>query len=64
MTRVKVIDTTMNICFKIFNNVIRIETDPDTMTAKISYISSEISNPIKHEIVKVGPNDTNKVVIF
>lgn len=64
MTRVKVIDTTMDICFKTFNNVIRIETDPETMTAKISYISSEISNPIKHELVKVGPDDSNKVVIY
>lgn len=64
MTKVKIIDTTMNICFKFFTNVVKIETDPDTMTAKISYISSEFNNPIKHEIVKVGPNDTNKVVIY
>ena len=64
MTKVKVIDTTLDICFKTFNNVIRIETDSETMTAKISYISTEINNPIKHELIKVGPNDTNKVVIF
>ena len=64
MISVRIIDTTLNICIKSFRNVLRIETDPDTMTAKISYISTEFNNPIKHEIVKVGPNDTNKVVIF
>lgn len=62
--KVKVIDTDMNICIKSFNNVIRIETDPDTMVCKVSYISTDWDSPIKHELIKVGPKDTNKVVIF
>lgn len=64
MTRVKILDTSMDICYKMINNVIRIETDPETMTAKISYISMENGNPIKHELIKVGPDDSNKVVIY
>lgn len=64
MMKVHVIDTTMNIIIKGFNNVVRLETDPDTMTCKISYISTEVEHPIRHDIIKVGPNDTNRVVIY
>ena len=64
MMKVKVIDTEMDIVIKTFNNVVRIETDPDDMTCKISYISTEYDNPIRHERIKVGVNDTNRVVIY
>ena len=64
MMRVKVIDTEMDIVIASYLNVVRIETDPDTMTCKISHISSEHGSPIRHDIIKVGPDDTNKVVMY
>ena len=64
MMRVKVIDTVTDIVISSYLNVVRIETDPDTMTCKISHITSEHRNPIRHDIIKVGPDDTNKVIIY
>ena len=64
MMKVHVIDTTMDIVIKGYNNVVRIETDPDDMTCKISYISTDWEHTIKHDRIKVGPKDTNKVVIY
>ena len=64
MTRVNVIDTTLDIVIKSYNNVVRIETDPDDMTCKISYISNEFDHPIRQDRIKVGPKDTNRVVIY
>ena len=62
MNKIKVIDTTMNIDIKTIQNVFRIETDPDDMTCKVSYITGQ--GEVKHDRIKVGPNDTNKVVIY
>lgn len=62
MNKIKVIDTTMDIAIKVVHNVFRIETDPDDMTCKISYINEH--GEIKHDRIKVGPRDTNKVVIY
>ena len=64
MMRVNVIDTTLDIVIKGYNNVVRIETDPDDMTCNISYISNEFDHPIRHDRIKVGPKDTNRVVIY
>ena len=64
MMKVNVIDTTLDIVIKGYNNVVRIETDPDDMTCKISYISTEFDYPIRHDRIKVGPKDTNRVVIY
>ena len=62
--KVVVIDTEVDNTIKSYYNVIRIETDPDTMTCKVSYISTEFEHPIKHDLIKVGPKDTNRVVIY
>lgn len=62
--KVEVIDIDMDINIKTYMNVIRLETDPDTMTCKVSYVSGEFDHPIKHDLIKVGPNDTNRVVIY
>lgn len=62
MNRIKVIDTDLGVCTITIPNVFRIETDPDDMTCKVGYIDS--FGEVKYERIKVGPNDTNKVVIF
>lgn len=63
MMKVKIIDTDMGICIETISNVFRIETDPDDMTCKIGFIEGT-SGDVAYKRIKVGPKDTNKVVVY
>ena len=63
MNRIKIIDTDMGICIETISNVFRIETDPDDMTCKIGFVEVN-TGEVAYKRIKVGPNDSNKVVIY
>lgn len=61
MNKIQVIDTNTGMCFKSYSNVVHIETLPECMEVKITYIHN---GELRIQSIGVGPDDNNKVVIY